>query len=313
MANVCSPATSIGLLFISLLFIGLAVAQERATLPVKYNATTLQGSGDGESCPPADQQDAVRTEISQNISRLLQDTVVPALNRSYGACGCGGVGWTRVAYLDMTDNAQQCPLNWTLITTPKRSCGRTTGTADYNCCCDSATFSVQGVQYSQVCGRIIAYQVGHPEAFAGENIGFPMTIDGPYVDGVSVTHGNPRQHIWTFACALSETARTVGICPCTDTNYLTTINIPSYIGEDYFCETGVPPGESYSSVFYSDDPLWDGNGCGPTSTCCTFNDPPWFCQQLPQTTTDDIEVRLCSIQDIAAENVPVELIEIYVK
>ena len=196
MANFCSIAASIGLLFI-----GLAVAQERATLPVKYNATILQGLGDGESCPPADRQEAVRTEISQNISRLLQDTVVPALNQSYGACGCGGAGWTRVAYLDMTDNAQQCPLNWTLITSPRRSCGRTTGTGDFrdDCCCDSATFSVQGVQYSQVCGRIIAYQFGQPEAFAAENLGYPMTIDGPYVDGVSVTHGYPRQHfLWNI-------------------------------------------------------------------------------------------------------------------
>jgi len=309
MANVCSLAASIGLLFI-----GLAVAQERATLPVKYNATTLQGSEDEESCP-ADQQEAVRTEISQNISRLLQDTVVPALNRSYRACDCGGAGWTRVVYLDMTDNAQQCPLNWTLITSPRRLCGRTTGTRDFtdDCCCDSATFSAQGVRYSQVCGRIIAYQFGHPEAFGAENLGYPMTIDGPYVDGVSVTHGNPRQHIWTFACALSEIARGLGICPCTDTNYLSNINIPSYVGEDYFCETGVPPGETYSSVFYPNDPLWDGEGCGPTSTCCTFNDPPWFCQQLPQTTTNDIEVRLCSMQDIVSENVPIELIEIYVK
>jgi len=36
-----------------------------------------------------------------------------------------------------------------------------------------------------------------------------------------------------------------------------------------------------------------------------------FVQQLP--TTNDIEVRLCSMQDIVSENVPIELIEIYVK
>ena len=213
----------------------------------------------------------------------------------------------------MTDTAQLCPSNWTLITSPKRSCGRSTGTSDYtdDCCCDSATFSAQGVRYSQVCGRIIAYQVGHPEAFAAENLGHPMTIDGPYVDGVSVTRGNPRQHIWTFACALSEISNSAGICPCTNPG--STTRIPSYISEDYFCETGVPPGQSYGNIFYSDDPLWDGDGCGPTSSCCTFNDPPWFCRQLPQTTTDDIEVRICSIQQLAAENVPIESIAIYVK
>ena len=37
--------------------------------------------------------------------------------------------------------------------------------------------------------------------------------------------------------------------------------------------------------------------------------PPWFCKQLPQTTTDDIEVRICGDQGIANEDTPVELIE----
>ena len=30
------------------------------------------------------------------------------------------------------------------------------------------------------------------------------TINDYYVDGVSLTHGNPRQHIWTFTSALHE-------------------------------------------------------------------------------------------------------------
>ena len=65
--------------------------------------------------------------------------------------------------------------------------------------------------------------------------------------------------------------------------------------------------------YYADDPPWDGQGCGPTSTCCTFNNPPWFCKQLPQSTNVDLEVRLCSLQDASLENTPIELVEIYVK
>jgi hypothetical protein len=42
---------------------------------------------------------------------------------------------------------------------------------------------------------------------------------------------------------------------------------------------------------YYDDPLWDGEGCGPISTCCRFNNPPWFSKSLPKPTTDDLEVR----------------------
>ena len=59
----------------------------------------------------------------------------------------------------------------------------------------------------------------------------------------------------------------------------------------YFCDTGSR--DRFQLIFYPDDPLWDGVGCGPTSTCCSFNNPPWFCKQLPQPTTDNIELRLC--------------------
>ena len=68
----------------------------------------------------------------------------------------------------MSDPTQSCPPAWELTTTPKRSCGRpsSVGIRAYS----SAIFSTQGVQYSQVCGRIIGYQFGQPEAFLAENI-----------------------------------------------------------------------------------------------------------------------------------------------
>jgi hypothetical protein len=173
-------------------------------------------------------------------------------------------------------------------------------------------FPTQGSQYSQVCGRIIGYQVGEPGAFIHSE---RDTINQRYVDGVSLTYGNPRKHIWTFANALDEYPHHFQHkCPCTNTNEQRPIGIPSFVGNDYFCETGVPPGQRWSrGTFYADDPLWDGQGCGPTSTCCTFNNPPWFCKQLPQSTNADLEIRLCSIQKATVENTPIELIEIFVK
>ena len=82
---------------------------------------------------------------------------------------------------------------------------------------------------------------------------------------------------------------------------------------DYFSGTGVPSGQSWSNSFYPNYPLWDGQGCGPTSTCCTFNNPPWFCKQLPQSTDANLEIRLCSENGASQENTPIKLIEIYVK
>ena len=87
--------------------------------------------------------------------------------------------------------------------------------------------------------------------------------------------------------------------------------IPPFIGQDYFCETGSR--DLFQYVFYADDPLWNGQGCGSTSTCCSFNNPPWFCKQLLQPTTDDIELRLCGDESIGNEDIPLEIVEMYIK
>ena len=62
---------------------------------------------------------------------------------------------------------------------------------------------------------------------------------------------------------------------------------------------------------FIDDPLWDGEGCGTSPKCCIHKNPPWFCKELPQATTDDIEIRLCG-GEIGTEygDTP---IEIYIK
>ena len=198
-----------------------------------------------------------------------------------------GPGWRRVAYLNMTDPSEQCPAPWTLFTSGgKRVCFRSAGGAR----CDSVLFSVTGNQYSQVCGRITDYQYGNPHGFYPYHSS-RYSIETYYIDGVSVTHGqSPRKHIWTFAAGWSEIDN-VGSCPCgSPTNQAT---IPPYIGNNYFCETGTIPPSGFNNLF-PNDPLWDGQGCGPGHSCeCTLNSPPWFTTQLNTSTTDAIEVRDC--------------------
>ena len=228
-------------------------------------------------------------------------------------CSCNTTGgWTRVANLDMTDPNQQCPDGFRLVnrtTAPLRTCSRP-GPAG----CVSTTFPVHGIEYSQVCGRVIGYQVGSITAFFPYAFRFPsVTIDDHYVEGVSITHGrSPRQHIWTFAAALEEVKSNYDVCPCTRTDRTYTGTVPPFIGQDYFCDTGVYQGW-INGRFYPDDPLWDGQGCGPTSTCCSFNNPPWFCKQLPQPTTDDIELRLCADEPTSSDDSPLEIVEVYIK
>ncbi len=232
------------------------------------------------------------------------ETVTVYCDTTTHCCNSMG-GWMRVAYLDTTDPTQQCPSGFELKTDPKRVCVRTTDQS-----CTSIIFSVNEVQYSKVCGQVRGYQDGAPDAFG---IWPAESIDDNYVDGVSITYGtSPRQHIWTFAAAFDETKSNKHACPCTKTDTDYTGRVPSFIGNDYFCETGTEQPAEYG-MFYHEDPLWDGKGCGPTSSCCQFNSPPSFCKELPQPTTDDIEVRVCTDEVFANEDVAIELIELYLQ
>ena len=64
--------------------------------------------------------------------------------------------------------------------------------------CSSVTFSARGTAYSKVCGRIIGYQDGSPSGFTTTR--YPSnSIEGSYLEGVSVTHGrSPRKHYVEF-------------------------------------------------------------------------------------------------------------------
>ena len=221
---------------------------------------------------------------------------------------CGGSGgWRRVVYLNMTDPNTNCPLGWRLTSYSKRSCGRLSSSGQS---CDSVFFPVSGGDYTSVCGSIRAYQYGGPYAFYAFHARQVATIEGAYVSGVSLTHGRPRQHIWTFAAGFSEGRPTsVGACPC---DASINITIPPFVGEYYFCESGVNSRSVYYRL-YPDDPLWDGQGCSSSSTCCSFNNPPYFTKQLPSPspTSDPIEARLC--QWDTRNDSPVEFMELYVK
>ena len=78
---------------------------------------------------------------------------------------CKGVsgGWMQVVNLDMTNTSHQCPPGTTLKTNlPKCLCG--IGISGLGC--SSTFFDLYGIAYSQVCGKIIGYQDGTPDAFA---------------------------------------------------------------------------------------------------------------------------------------------------
>ena len=226
------------------------VAQEaNNTLPLTYPGQVLQGDG-SQTCPSEVQQEMLRKEVDNATQSLLRESVVAQLS-TQSSYSCGGSGWRRVAYLNMSDLSQQCPSVWREYTTPHRVCGRRFSRGG----CEGLNYTTGSGQYNQVCGRIIGYQIGHPNSFTYSP---GRSINTNYVDGISVTHGSPRQHIWTFAAGLEDHYRgNFETCPCV-TGSTVGRNIPSFVGQDYFCESGLTQWPGSNGVFYPNgDPLWD--------------------------------------------------------
>ena len=265
----------------------LCFAQQNSTLRVVGHAQPH------EICPLQESLNEKINSVKAEVRHLLESSVFRDPIYGDRPCGCGGRGWTRIIDINMTDTSQQCPSGFSLISSPVRGCGQSAS-------CTSAFFQA-GRSYSQVCGRVNAYQYGTTDAFhVSITSGYGRSIEQEYFGGVSLTHGRigSRQHIWSFAAAISERTtdryydsyRFSQKCSCTDNTRTWPYRTPSFVGNDYFCDTGnLGVGWSYTTL-YSNNPMWDGQGCGPTSSCCEFNNPPWFCKSLPQVTTDQVEL-----------------------
>ena len=224
-------------------------------------------------------------------------------------CGSGG-GWTRLAYLDMSDSTVNCPSGFRLYQSGGvRACGRPVTSSGS---CVSVQFPSNGISYSQVCGRVTGYQYYTPDAvhdYFGSN---HNNLNGDYVDGVSITCGSPRQHVWTLMAGNYERNVNSGHnCPCATGS---TQQVQSFVGDYYFCESGIA-GSSYQQQLYTSDPLWDGQGCGSAeSPCCNVPGIPWFHRDYGNTTTTDyIELRVCGDEGTDNEDTPVSYYEIYVQ
>ena len=283
-------------LSISLLLIILQPAQS-------VNPTTIKGEVAG-TCPSKEKRDAAIL----NITTLIQNKIISQFNPE-----CGPGQWYQVASLNKSDPSQQCPSPWREYNTSGvRACIRpNTSSTDGSC---SATFYAASRQYSKVCGRVIGYQIGSTDAFS---FGTIPELDSYYVYGVSITHGTPRSHIWTYAAGVSEGEYNDIIsqqdnCPCSNSSHPDNGYPPSFVGDNYYCESGNPTDTFIPYNLYSEDPLWDGGQC--EGECCSNGkSPPWFSVELPSTTTDDIEVRLCSGEGDNRDDTLVQLLELYVQ
>lgn len=238
------------------------------------------------------------------------------------ALECGGYkgGWTRVISLN-TSRGDSCPTGWTNdYSNGGRYC---TGGQDAGC--HSMKISTNQVRYGRICGWLRGYQRGSMNAFfpaayaLGTATGYKpekasSSINGPYVDGISITVGELRKHVWTYAVGLSDDysynySRGGYNCPCAQHPGP---DPPSFVQHHYYCESG-NTGRYTAGQYYSNDALWDGRGCGTNNNCCAQAGLPWFFRQFIMPITGDIEVRICRDQNNSDEEVIVEQMAIYIQ
>ena len=231
-----------------------------------------------------------------------------AISTCYAGDASVGGGWRRIVDINIS-TGDNCPSGWRKDTYSNISYCRVV--SDDWRTCSSTNFFTNGTNYQRVCGRARGYQKGWSVGFWAYH-GIAQTIDGYYVDGLSITHGNSRQHIWTYANGLydglAEDDNDWINCPCAPGSENPS---PPFAEANYYCESGAIGAFNYSA-YYFDDPLWEGSGC-ITSNCCDNPTQPWFYLELNGTTTDDIEARICHYDSFYYGSTLLDQLELYIQ
>lgn len=215
-------------------------------------------------------------------------------------CNDSSHEWRKIAYHNVYE--QGCPHGFLMHEKGGyKACGRTiTNSNAVNCLarpppfCQSIIFPVQGIEYTQICGQVIGYTDGNTGAFYNNH------QDLPYVDGISITLGGLREHIWTYAAGYLEVPQTIYdrkfSCKCPN-------GALWFVGPNYYCESSGTM-DKLEDIFR--DQLWDGKNChGTDIPCCNNNNNnstgvnmPWFKRVLSNTASEYIEMRVCGRGDI---------------
>lgn len=239
-------------------------------------------------------------------------------------CNSFAGGWLQVAKINMTNTSQTCPVGvgnaglFTVdVTNNIRSCRRTSTAGSAEECNLGFLEVLGGLPYQEVCGRVLGYQWGSPDGLT-----VTRSLNQAYTDGISLTSTpdpavdsnwwQNRIHLWSYIAHFSED--TTSGCPCC-TGY-TGGAVPSFMGNNYYCESGLQLGSNYVSgtdPLYSNDALWDSMQCGNLEAPCCNG--PWFCNKLASSTSNRfLEVRICCDESaITNEDVSLQILELYVR
>ena len=292
--------------------------------------------GTGEKGNPAVSCQAIKQKNGNAASGTYyiygNSGVVPVYCEMGEVCGGKSGGWMRIANVDVSQASGECPKHFEKVS--GRFCAPQK-IASGGGCTTPTQFQTHGVMYSRVCGRIRAYQTGSTDAFGTnqpEKRGVRrVSIDGAYVDGISLTHGrSPRTHIWTFASALNDQhqGNSRASCPCLrkfpeDTTFKP--RVPEFVDGNLFCDTGNQFGkrlgknEEYKRIpkdgtKFQDNALWDGESCSALNECCAQQqNQPWFVRCLDSETCNNVEIRVCNDEGTDNESFLLSQVELYVQ
>ena len=222
------------------------------------------------------------------------------------SCGGRDGGWMRIGNIRYGDT---CPSGWQQISSPVQACRGSSNDPG----CYSASFDNNKLSYQHICGKVIGYQKGTPDAYnAFAYTTYPSkAIDGPYVDGVSLTYGTPRKHLFTYASGYSsDQAHSTATCPCARHPGA---NPPNFVQNNYYCESGKHVNHPPIAAVYINDPLWDGEGCSAGDSCCSQAGMPWFYRDVLSKIDEPIEARICRDQSYADEAILIRDLELYIQ
>jgi hypothetical protein len=167
-----------------------------------------------------------------------------------------GGGWTRIHNFDVLAG-DPCPAGLSAVTVAHgpKAC-EMSGSAL------QVPFSVTPPRpWEELRVTVVAFQFGPIDAFAS-TAGSPQ-IDDSYVDGISLTVGQPRQHLFTWAVGMNDLrgSTQAGRCPCAGG-----ADAPGFV-DNFRCESGSNV-DSPRGVWFITDPLFDGFELNASSPTC---------------------------------------------
>ena len=223
---------------------------------------------------------------SGNYKLRIGGKEVPVYCHMGKLCGTVG-GWTRLGYFHAH---RRCPNGQFRRITKRglRLCRINSNRAG----CATASYSSHGIKYSTICGYARGYQKGRTWAF---DI-YRSCMFESYLDGVGIIRYNKytrkEKHIWSYASGRNEKSQDSSACPC-NKGASKKSEPPSFVGNDYYCESGTSINYPGVGRFYSQDPLWDGKGFNNLEGPCRKDMMPYFKRTYDSATTDSILVKLC--------------------